>query len=149
MKAFIEKLKQKGLSVAVCESLTGGMLCAQLCGIPGASRVVKGGFITYTDEMKISLASVPEEVIKNHTAVSEETAYYMALGAREKCGADIGLSLTGYAGPDGDEVGKVCAGICVNGACRTFTYRFEGTRQEIREKSVEKIVKDAYILLEK
>lgn len=147
MKEFIEILKEKGYTVAVCESLTGGMLCSELCAVPGASRVVKGGFITYTDEMKVLLASVPEEVIKNHTAVSEETAYYMALGAREKCGADIGLSLTGYAGPDGDEVGKVCAGICIREKVYTFTFKFSGSRQSIRHQSAMQIIKETRKLL--
>ena len=147
MKEFIEILKEKGLSVAVCESLTGGMLCSELCGIPGASSVVKGGFITYTDEMKISLAGVPEEIINTHTAVSEETAYYMAKGAREKCSADIGLSLTGYAGPDGKDVGKVCAGICIRGKVYTFTFKFLGDRQSIRHQSTDRIIKETRKLL--
>lgn len=147
MKEFIEILKQKGYTVAVCESLTGGMLCAKLCGVSGASSVVKGGLITYTDEMKVSLAGVPEEIIKTHTAVSEETAYYMALGAQKKCSSDIGLSLTGYAGPTGEDVGKVCGGICIRGVCTTFTLSLCGDRQTIRRQSAMKIIEKTKELL--
>jgi PncC family amidohydrolase len=86
-----------------------------LTDIPGSSAVVKGGFVTYTNEMKMSMLGVSGDTLEQYTAVSEQTAAEMARGARERTGADIALSTTGYAGPGGgtDEtpVGTVFLGI--------------------------------------
>lgn len=146
---LIQLLKERGYTVAVCESLTGGMLCSALCSVPGASAAVKGGFITYTNSMKISLAGVPEEIIRKYTEVSEQTAFFMAKGCAEKCGADVGLSLTGYAGPGGENVGKVCGGIYIRGTVNTFTLFLTGSRESIRTGCAKEIIAKTCNLLQK
>lgn len=132
----VEAMKQKGLTVAGCESLTGGMLMASLCGVPGASRVVRGGFVTYTNEMKNALAGVPWEILNTYGAVSAPCAMAMAKGTRERTGADIALSLTGLAGPDSDEsglpVGTVFLGLCDKDHCEAIPLQLSGDRARIR-----------------
>ena len=129
-------LKARGLTVAACESLTGGMLLSQLCNVPGASQVVRGGFVTYTNEMKTALVGVDPELLAAHGAVSAETAMAMAEGARRRTGADIALSLTGLAGPDGDEsglpVGTVFLGLCDQNGRRAIPLHLTGSRERIR-----------------
>ncbi|MBQ2699543.1 MAG: competence/damage-inducible protein A [Clostridia bacterium] len=135
-KVAVELLKAKGLTVAGCESLTGGLLMARLCSVPGASRVVRGGFVTYTNEMKNTLAGVDWEILNTHGAVSAPCAMAMARGTRERTGADIALSLTGLAGPDTDEsglpVGTVFLGLCDKEHCEAIPLRFSGSRDRIR-----------------
>ena len=129
-------LKARGLTVAACESLTGGMLLSQLCNVPGASQVVRGGFVTYTNEMKTALVGVAADLLAAHGAVSPECAMAMAQGARQRTGADIALSLTGIAGPDSDEsgqpVGTVFLGLCDRKGARAIPLHFTGSRERIR-----------------
>lgn len=136
----VSLLKEKGLTVSGCESLTAGMLMARLCCVPGASRVVRGGFVTYTNEMKNALAGVPWEILNTHGAVSAPCAMAMARGTRERTGSDIALSLTGLAGPDSDEsglpVGTVFLGLCDRDHCEAIPLRFSGDRERIRTLAV-------------
>ena len=108
-------LKEKGLTVATAESCTGGLIAKRLTDIPGSSAVVKGGFVTYTNEMKMSMLGVSPDTLEKYTAVSEQTVREMARGARIKTGADIAVSTTGLAGPGGGTdacpVGTVFVGI--------------------------------------
>ena len=132
----VQLLKAKGRTVAACESLTGGMLLSRLCSVPGASRVIRGGFVTYTNEMKNALAGVPWEVLNTHGAVSAQCAMAMAQGTFERTGADVALALTGLAGPDSDEsglpVGTVFMGLCDKDHCVAIPFRFSGSRERIR-----------------
>lgn len=131
----VSLLSHKGLTVGVCESLTGGMLGSLIAQIPGAAQVFCGGLITYTETQKMNLAGVSAQTLKDYTAVSKETAAEMALGARQKTGADIGVSLTGYAGPEAPEgfpVGLVYIGISTEKGIRTYECRLSGLRQRIR-----------------
>jgi nicotinamide-nucleotide amidase len=111
----IRVLSDSGKTVACAESCTGGLIAKRLTDIPGSSAVVKGGFVTYTNEMKMSMLGVSGDTLEQYTAVSEQTAAEMARGARERTGADIALSTTGYAGPGGGTddcpVGTVFVGI--------------------------------------
>ena len=93
-------LERDELTVAVAESFTGGMLGKILTDIPGSSKFFLGGAISYSNESKTSLLSVPGELLAAHGAVSEPVAQAMAEGIRKSLGADISLALTGYAGPD-------------------------------------------------
>ena len=114
----IDALKRAQKTVACAESCTGGLIAKRLTDIAGSSAVVLGGFVTYTNAMKISLLGVDPRQIAMHTEISTEVAIQMARGARERTGADIGLSSTGMAGPataqDTHPVGMVFIGISTN-----------------------------------
>lgn len=111
---LVELLRAHNRTVAVCESLSGGLLGAIITQIPGSSAVFRGGMITYATDLKHSLAGVDAMVLETFGPIAKETAMEMAQGARLRCGADYGLSLTGVAGPstqDGHDIGEVWAGI--------------------------------------
>jgi nicotinamide-nucleotide amidase len=101
----LRELEERGLTLAVAESVTGGMLSSVLVDEPGASAVLAGGVVAYTAEMKHELLGVPKTVLKREGTVSQETALRMARGARRRLGADVALATTGVAGPDTDERG--------------------------------------------
>src|SRR5215210_5934914 len=96
-----EALAAAGLRLAVAESCTGGLLGSMLTGVPGSSAYFLGGIIAYADTLKTSILKVPLAVISQYGAVSAECALFMALGVCQVTGADIGISITGVAGPDG------------------------------------------------
>ena len=102
----IARLKAQELTLATAESCTGGLIGTLLTDVPGASAVYKGGVISYVNEIKHRLLGVEQETLDVCTAVSRETAHEMARGARERCGADCGVAVTGLAGPDGDGTGR-------------------------------------------
>lgn len=115
IKELIDIMRKKGLKLASAESCTGGLIGKLMTDIPGASDVYLGGFVTYTNDVKINILGVSAETIKKHTEVSRETATEMADRARLLLCADVGVSTTGYAGPGGgtreDPVGTVYIGI--------------------------------------
>ena len=125
-------LKQRGAILAVAESLTGGMIGQRITSIAGSSDYFAGGFLTYTNELKTKLLGVPVDMIAQHTAVSEPVALAMAEGARKNAGADYGLSVTGYAGPAGDQVGLVFIGVADQNGSEGFRYQFAADRDRIR-----------------
>ncbi len=94
-------LRERGLTLATAESCTGGLVSARLTDVPGSSAVFVGGIVAYSDDVKAAQLGVSEEVLREHGAVSAETAAAMAGGARERLGADVAVSVTGVAGPDG------------------------------------------------
>jgi nicotinamide-nucleotide amidase len=100
-------LVEKSLTFAAAESLTGGLIGARFTALSGASQVYRGGAVTYCDEVKAAMLGIDPALIATHGAVSRETAAAMAQGVRKAAGADIGLSATGLAGPDGDGVNPV------------------------------------------
>ena len=97
--AVIDALREQGGTVATAESLTGGLLCATLVGVPGASDVVRGGVVAYAADLKASLLGVPQELVDEVGTVADQTAAAMAQGVRERLGARYGLATTGVAGP--------------------------------------------------
>ncbi|WP_333619837.1 CinA family protein [Dietzia sp.] len=99
-QALVRAASAAGLTVATAESLTAGMVASTIAGVPGASAVLRGGLVVYATELKSLLAGVPEETLDAHGAVSAETAAALAEGAARRCGADLGVGLTGVAGPD-------------------------------------------------
>ena len=113
--SVVQTLTAKGLTLATAESLTGGLIAKRITDISGASKIFRGGFVTYTNEIKHKLLGVSVETLDRFGAVSAECAMEMAKGAREKTGSDIAVSATGIAGPSSDErgtpVGTVFIGI--------------------------------------
>ena len=130
----------QGKNLATAESCTGGMIGAHLTGIPGSSAVYKGGIISYTNEIKQKLLGVPEEILTQFGAVSAPVAEAMAFGAKKALNADIAVSVTGLAGPGGDDygnpVGTVYIGYCDASCCLSRHYRFDGDREEVRKQAV-------------
>ncbi|MBR3765226.1 MAG: competence/damage-inducible protein A [Clostridia bacterium] len=139
-KSAVAALAARGFTCATCESLTGGLIAATLVEVPGASAVVRAGFITYQTDTKTLLAGVPAEEIEKHDVVSAQVAMAMARGARERIGVDIAVSATGLAGPDGGTqekpVGTVYVGV--SGAKGTYAIplRLSGDRMRIRQLTV-------------
>jgi nicotinamide-nucleotide amidase len=129
-------LRDRRATVSVAESCTGGMLGERLTSVPGSSDYFVGGFITYSNALKVELLGVPPEILKQHGAVSQETAEAMAAGARRRTGSTYALSVTGVAGPDGGSeskpVGSVYVAIADDAGTRTEHRRFLGDRQRIR-----------------
>jgi nicotinamide-nucleotide amidase len=129
-------LRDRRATVSVAESCTGGMLGERLTSVPGSSDYFVGGCITYADAMKVELLGVPAEVLKEHGAVSQETAEAMATGARRRTASTYALAVTGIAGPDGGSeskpVGTVYIAIADDAGTHTEHRRFLGDRQRIR-----------------
>ena len=134
-----------GKTLATAESLTGGGIGAAITAVPGASSVYKGGIISYTNEVKHQLLGVPNEVLEQFGAVSEQTARAMVQGVRELLKADVAVSVTGLAGPGADEfgnpVGTVFIGYGDHDCVLVKHCLFSGTRQEIREQTIETALK--------
>jgi PncC family amidohydrolase len=128
-------------TLAVAESCTGGLLGAAITESAGASRYFAGGVISYDNSIKNKLLNIPVATLEKHGAVSAETVAAMAAGVCELFHSDAAIAVSGIAGPSGGTedkpVGLVLIGIAFHGIIRTFEYRFEGTRSEIREQSVE------------
>lgn len=139
----LEKLKGKTLVTA--ESLTGGGIGAALTAVPGSSEVYKGGVICYTNWVKEHVLGVPGEILEKYGAVSMWTAGYMASGVRKLLQADVAVSVTGLAGPGGDEfgnpVGTVFIGYKDNRVSKVIACHFTGTREEIRNQTIEAALK--------
>ena len=137
-----ELLAAKNLRVAVAESCTGGGLGALLSAVPGSSRWFVGGVISYSDQVKLRLLDVPQDIIDDEGAVSEACAQAMARGGRTATGADCCVSITGIAGPGGGSeqkpVGTVCFALADAKNCTHSTQRFGPLgRQQVRDASVE------------
>ena len=129
----------KGKTLATAESCTGGMIGAALTAVPGASKVYKGGVISYWSEVKQELLGVDPEDLKNLGPVSAQVAGSMADGARRALHTDYGISVTGLAGPDGDEFGKPVGTVFVGLSTRSKTvarqFRFYGDREDVRNQA--------------
>ena len=130
----------RGKTLVTAESLTGGGIGAWLTSVSGASEVFKGGVISYTNEVKHELLGVSLQTLKVHGAVSLQTAEEMAVGARNLLKADVAVSVTGLAGPGGDEygnpVGTVCIGYCDEWESFAVKHHFEGDREAVRNQTI-------------
>lgn len=135
-QSAVRALKARNWTVATAESLTGGMIASALVEVPGASQVVKGGFVTYQSVSKTMLLGVPAEMIDRYDVVSAEVARAMAQGARERLGVDIAVSATGLAGPDGGTperpVGTVFLGVATAEGVYDIPLHLTGNRARIR-----------------
>ena len=135
----VRRLTQAGQTVAVAESLTGGLLGAALTELPGSSAAFRGGVQVYATDLKASLAGVPEQVLAEHGAVSPQTAEALATGVRERLGATWGVGVTGVAGPDEQEgvaVGTVHLAVAGPEGVRAITVRLPGGRPRVRQLAV-------------
>jgi nicotinamide-nucleotide amidase len=113
-EAVLAALVGRGETLAVAESLTGGLLSATIVDVPGASRAYRGGLVVYATDLKARLAGVPDALLDAHGPVHPDVAAALAAGARERCAADWGLATTGVAGPDpqdGHPPGTVYLGL--------------------------------------
>ena len=131
----------QGKTLVTAESLTGGGIGAALTCVSGASAVYKGGIISYTNAVKHNLLGVPEEILNQYGAVSEPVAKAMAEGARKALEADIAVSVTGLAGPTGDEFGNPVGTVFIGYSDSSTTVvkhcLFSGDRDSIRNQTIE------------
>lgn len=129
----LDLLAERNLSLAVAESLTGGLIASRLVGVPGASKVFRGGIVAYQSEVKFNVLGVPEGPV-----VTLEAAEAMASGVRRVLGASVGIGITGVAGPEaaeGRKPGTVCFAVDVDGDVSSAEVRMPGGRQQVREFS--------------
>jgi len=135
----------RGKTLATAESCTGGGIGAELTAVSGASAVFKGGIISYCNEIKNHLLGVPAELLNSAGAVSAPVAEAMAQGARKALNADIAASVTGLAGPGGDEFGNPVGTVFIGYSDEKVTFArhflFPGTREEIRDQAVNAALK--------
>lgn len=130
-----------GKTLVTAESLTGGGIGQALTAVPGASRVYKGGIISYVDEVKQAILGVPAEILRTRGAVSSPTAASMARGVRKLLQADIALSVTGLAGPGGDEFGHEVGTVFIGYEDATVAivkeFHFSGDRESVRNQTIQ------------
>jgi nicotinamide-nucleotide amidase len=135
---LVTALRERGQTLAVAESLTGGQLAATIVDVPGASRAFRGGLVVYATDLKASLGGVPAELLAERGPVDPDVAIALAEGARKRCQADWGLATTGVAGPDpqdGHPVGTVFVAAVGPATTRVRAMVLSGSRAEIRAAS--------------
>lgn len=140
------KLKGLGLMLVTAESCTGGMIAVAMTERPGSSEIFDRGFVTYSNESKTELLDVPKDILKKHGAVSSQVAIAMVKGAIAHSHAELAVSVTGIAGPDGGSdtkpVGLVYIGFGDKaGVVEVAEHRFNGDRASIRQQTVESALK--------
>ena len=137
----IQYLADKSKTLATAESLTGGGIGAELTAVPGSSAVYKGGVISYTNEIKRNVLGVRAELLEKYGAVSPWVAGEMVSGVRKLLNADIAVSVTGLAGPSGDEFGHPVGTVFIGYEDRQRSvvqhYCFEGDRDSVRKQTIE------------
>jgi PncC family amidohydrolase len=137
---------ERGLKLVLAESCTAGLASSLLGEVSGASRVLWGSYVTYTNEAKKGMIGLDPVILEKHGAVSRETALAMAEGALRGSGADIAASVTGLAGPGGDGSGKPVGTVFIAGVCRaggpaeTREYHFTGSRNGIRRAAAGELI---------
>ena len=130
----LQLLRERGLTLGLAESVTGGLVAGRITNVPGSSDVLRGGVVSYASDVKYSVLGVPEGPV-----VSEPAAVSMAEGARRVLGADVGLALTGVAGPaeqEGLPAGTLCVAVVTPSVTVSRTLRMPGLRDQMRQMSV-------------
>lgn len=153
--SLVATLTSRGMTIAVAESLTGGLLVAELIAVPGASSVVLGGVVAYNSELKHSVLGVDSSLLAEHGAVHPDVAAHMATGVRVALAtaagpAHIGISTTGVAGPDeqdGQPVGTVYLGFAIGDSVHTKRLALAGDRAHIRAAAVDESLAELARLL--
>ncbi len=141
---LLARLRERGWTLGVAESLTGGLLVAALVAVPGASDVLRGGVVAYATQLKHTLLGVDRALLDEHGAVHADVARQMAEGARIRLGdrgapCDVGIATTGIAGPDspdGQPVGTVHVAVSTPHGTRVASLGLSGTREQIRAEAV-------------
>ena len=137
--AVLAALRANGWSIATAESLTGGLICAALTSVPGASDVVRGSIVAYTAQTKAALLSVPTALIEHHGVYSNETVEAMALGAKHAFQSEVAVACSGVAGPGPDGTvppGKVLIATVSPAGNRVASFQFAGNREDVRAATV-------------
>ena len=139
-RIIVEKATAAGATVATAESLTGGLIAAMLTSVPGSSASVRGGIVSYVNEVKAEVLGVSEDVLARQGAVDELVALHMARGALRELGSDVSVAVTGIAGPTGAEPGKPVGTVWIGCATAKKTHaachHFEGGREAVRLQTV-------------
>lgn len=134
-------LRARQMTVAVAESCSGGLLASRLTDVPGSSAYFERGAVCYSNAAKIDWLGVPAELIASHGAVSDPVAHAMAAGIRDRAHADVGIGITGIAGPDGGTpdkpVGTVAIAVVTSTAARVRTFQFLGARDMVKSQSAQ------------
>jgi nicotinamide-nucleotide amidase len=149
-RELIAELTRRGLTIAVAESLTGGLLVAELIAVPGASVVVRGGVVAYATELKSQLLGVDAALLAASGPIHPDVARQMADGARQRLGADIGVATTGVAGPDpqdGHAPGEVWLGFAIGDDVTAVGLALGGDRAAIRSDTVSESLSRIRLLL--
>jgi nicotinamide-nucleotide amidase len=150
-KVIGDLLREKQLTIAIAESCTGGLLASRLTDVPGSSAYVERGVVCYSNQAKIDMVGVPEGVIRQHGAVSEPVAEAMAAGIRERARTNIGIGITGIAGPDGGTpekpVGTVCIAVILDNETRVRTFPFFGGREMVKFQATQAAMNMLRLLL--
>lgn len=149
---LVNKLIERGWHISCAESCTGGLIASRIVNVANASKVFDESFITYANEAKIKYLDVSPDTIAKHGVVSEEVVAEMAEGVANEAGSEVGISVSGIAGPTGGTerkpVGMVCFGFYINGKITTKTCQFGNPgRNEVRALSTEYALKTALELI--
>jgi nicotinamide-nucleotide amidase len=146
-----QMLRERGMTIAVAESCSGGLLASRLTDVPGSSDYVERGVVCYSNRAKTELAGVPGSLIEEHGAVSEPVAQAMATGIRDRAAASVGVGITGIAGPGGGSpdkpVGTVAIAVGVGDAMRVRTFQFLGGRDMVKFQSAQAAMNMLRLLL--
>lgn len=138
-RRLVAAFAARSATLSTAESLTAGMVSSAVAGVPGASSVLRGGAVTYVNEVKERVLGVSARSIAEHTEVSHEVAREMAAGSRRLFGSDVAVSLTGYAGPGGgteeNPVGTVYIGVSSVAGTESFRRTFDGDRARVRAEA--------------
>ena len=151
---LVNKLIEKNWHIACAESCTGGLVASRIVNVANASKVLDVSFVTYANEAKMKYLGVTQNTILHHGVVSEEVVAEMAAGVAKEAGSDVGIAISGIAGPGGGTekkpVGMVCFGFYINGHISTRTCQFGNPgRNEVRALSTEYALKTAMELVSK
>ncbi len=152
MGELLALLKERGLTIGSCESLTAGLFTSQLAAVSGASAVLKGGIVTYQTAVKEQVVGVDHHVIAHDGVISASCAVEMARKAKELLACDICVSFTGNAGPDvmeGKPVGRVYCAIAYQERVHTYELQLSGSRNEIRMQAVMRMNAELIRLIQK
>jgi nicotinamide-nucleotide amidase len=139
----IHSFAARGLTIAVAESLTGGLVVADLVSVPGASAVVRGGVVAYATELKHELLGVDAALLAAGGPIQRAVAEQMATGVRERLGADVGVATTGVAGPDpqdGHPPGEVWIAVASDAGVRSLRLERGGDREAVRRETVSAVL---------
>jgi competence/damage-inducible protein CinA-like protein len=146
-----DMLRERGMTIAVAESCSGGLLASRLTDVPGSSDYVERGVVCYSNRAKTELAGVPESLIAEHGAVSEPVAEALATGIRQRARASVGIGITGIAGPGGGSpekpVGTVAIAVAVDDLIRVRTFQFLGGREMVKFQSAQAAMNMLRLLL--